>query len=332
MEIIRMKLSNFVKTTIFLLILAVFGIYLIGCSDNNVISTDNQTDDEYIKEVVLQGTGSSQQDDEDLMSNTISDLDDGGPVDNGGGDTPIDSLVRWGRHITGVNVNVNITTEGDSLKIAEVTRTITGNFIIVGYVSGTEQTITKPFTMALKRSVIFKRIDHNRRPRFNWKLYKVSMVDGETTAPQAGTDYVKMNKVEVYVNNVLAYTFQGPDFSQNVFTTRRFHGGGIPEVHHGDQVKIKVYTFSTQPEPDIVVWHWARNAFGFHREPFAMTSQVPNGQYWDRTYEKTFTIYRDHRFGGFNGFISASTHKSLYDDSPSEFASDLVGTPYRVLP
>jgi hypothetical protein len=34
--------------------------------------------------------------------------------------------------------------------------------------------------------------------------------------------------------------------------------------------------------------------------------------------------------GKYNGFISASTHKSLYDDSPAEFASDLAGIPYRV--
>lgn len=325
-----MKISKTTKTTIFLLFSAFFTLYISGCSDN-VNSPDNQTDDEYIKEVVTQGVNSGQQEDEDLMSGEAGDIDDGGAVDNGG-DTPVDSLIKWGRHVTGVNVNINITTEGDSLKIAEVTRTINGNFIIVGYVSGSLDTIIKPYTEVLKRNAIFKRINHGKRPRFNWKLYKVSMVDGQTTSPQIGTDYVQMNKVEVYVNNVLKYTFQGPDFTQNVFTTRRFNGGGIPEVHHGDQVRIKVYTFSTQPEPDIVAWHWARNAFGFHRVPFVMTSQIPNGQYWDRTYEKTFTIYAQHRFGGFNAYISASTHNSLYDDSPAEFASDLVGTPYRVLP
>jgi hypothetical protein len=62
-----------------------------------------------------------------------------------------------------------------------------------------------------------------------------------------------------------------------------------------------------------------------------MTSNTPSGSGWDRTYEKTFTVYGAHNFGRkFNAFISASTHKSLYDDSPSEFASDLVGIPYRV--
>jgi hypothetical protein len=328
-----MNIQKLIRSAVLLIISAILGLYLIGCS-NSVNTPDNQTDDEYIRGVILNGTGSNQQDDEDLMSNEVYDFDDGGPVGNGGGggDTPIDSLLRWGRRIIGVNVNIDITSQGDSLKIAEITRTITGDFIIIGIVSGSQETIMKPFTEVLKRNAIFKRVGYNPRPHFNWRLYKVSLVDGETITPQVGTDYVQMNKVEVYVNNSLAYTFQGPDFTQNVFTPRRFHGGGIPQVHHGDQVKIKVYTHSTQPEPDIVVWHWARNAFGFHREPFVMTSEIPNGQNWDRTYEKTFNIYGRHMFGCFNGFISASTHKSLFDDSPSEFASDLVGTPYRVLP
>jgi hypothetical protein len=328
-----MNIPKLIKSTILLILSAIIGLYLIGCS-NSVTTPDNQTDDQYIQQVILRGTGSNQQDDENLMSNEAYDFDDGGPVGNGGGggDTPVDSLLKWGRLITGVNVNVNITSQGDSLKIAEVTRTINGNFIIIGIVSGSQDTIIKPFTEVLKRNAVFKRVDHKRIPRYNWRLYNISMVDGETTMPQVGTQYVQMNKIEVYVNNNLAYTFQGPDFTQNEFTPRRFFGAGIPEVHHDDQVRIKVYTYSTQPGPDIVVWHWARNAFGFHREPFVMTSQTPNGQYWDRTYEKTFTIYGRHLFGCFNGFISASTHKSLYDDSPSEFASDLVGAPYRVLP
>ncbi len=325
-----MKASKLTKTVLFLLFSAVFTLYLAGCSESGV-DPDNQTDDQFIQEVVTKGVGSSQQEDDDLMFNEAYDLDNGGAV-GGGGDTPIDSLIRWGRRITGVNVSVTITSEGDSLKIASITRTINGEYIIVGMVLGVEKTIVKPYTEVLKRNVTFKRIAHSPRPRFNWKLYKISMVDGETTSPQVGSDYVQMTKVEVYVNNILTYTLNGPDFTQNVFITRRFNGAGIPEVSRGDQVRIKVYTYSKQSEQDIVAWHWARNTFGFHREPFVMTAEIPNGQYWNREYEKTFTVYSQHKAGKFNGFISASTHKSLYDDSPVEFASDLVGTPYRVLP
>jgi hypothetical protein len=156
------------------------------------------------------------------------------------------------------------------------------------------------------------------------------MLSGGTSQPQNYAQYVQMQQALVYVNGALKYTFTGPDFTQNVFTTIRFGGAGIPEVNIGDQVKIVVTTYSTQSEQDIVAWHWARNTFGFHREPFVMTSQTPSGSGWTRTYEKTFNIYPQHRLGIFNGYISASTHKSLYDNSPVEFASNEIGVPYKV--
>lgn len=325
-----MKIAKSIRNLTFLLASAAFLLYIAGCSDSSVTS-DNQTDDQYLQEVVNAGIGSSNQEEGDLMYSEAGDLDDGGAVGGGNGDTPIDSLYKWGRKVTGVNINLNITNEGDSLRIVNVTRTINGNFIIIGTVNNVLDTIIKPYTEVLKRYAVFKRIAHTNRPRYNWKLYKVSMVDGQSTSPQIGSDYVQMNKIEVYVNNVLAYTFNGPDFTQNVFITKKF-GGQIPLIHIGDQVRLKVFTFSKQSEKDIVAWHWARNTFGFHRIPFDMTSETPNGQYWNRTYEKSFTIYPQHRFGLFNGFISASTHKSLYDDSPSEFASDLVGMCYGIVP
>src|SRR5438552_11574460 len=159
------------------------------------------------------------------------------------------------------------------------------------------------------------------------------MVDGKTTMPQNSDQYVQMQQLQVYINRTLAYTFSGPDFTQNVFITRRFNGSGIPIVNVGDNVRLVVITNSTQPEPDYIAWHWAKNTFGFHREPFTMTLQVPNGTGYTRTYEKSFTIFNGHLNScAYNGYISASTHKSLYDDSPSEFASDLIGIPYRIHP
>lgn len=324
-----MNLLKSTKKLLILLVIPLFSLYLSSCSDNSV--ADNQTDDEFITEVITKGYSAPNNEEDDLMNSEAGDLDDGGPVADIG-DTPIDSLIKWGRRITGVSKTVTITSEGDSIKNASITTNITGVYMIIGVVNNVVDTISKPYTEEFKRTAIFKRIARTPRPRFNWRLYKVSQVDGETKTPQIGSDYVQMNKVEVYVNNVLKYTFMGPDFTQNMFTTRFFGGSGIPEVNVNDQVRLVVYTYSTQSEQDIVAWHWGKRNFGFHREPFTMTSQLPNGSGWDRTYEKTFTISMGHNRGRFNGFISSSTHKSLYDDSPAEFASDLVGTPYRVLP
>lgn len=325
------------KAFLILLIAGMFMWYFGGCNES--ISTNEETDDGFLKEVVQSGTGSQNTEDDDLMSSERTDLDDGGAI---GGDTPIDSLIKWGRRITGVSVTVTITNEGDSLKNVSVTRTITGNYIIVGMVNNQRDSIVKPYTEVLRRTGVFKRVANSPRPRLNWKVYKISMVDGQTTTPQVGSDYVRMNEIDVYLNGTLAYTFMGPDFTQNIFTTKRFGGDGIPRIHLNDNVRLVVKTYSTQSETDIVAWHWARNTFGFHREPFALTSSTPNGSGWDRVYEKSFTVnnqvFEDHlnacghHEGIFNGFISASTHKSLYDDSPAEFASDLAGAPYRIVP
>jgi len=323
-------MKTFKLTKSFLIAMSVFAllVYVTGCSDNNV-ATGTQTDDQFIQQVVSAGTGSNNSAEEDLMSNESNDMDNSGAVGNGG-DIPIDTLVKWGRKVTNVNVNLQIANEGDTVKNVAVTRTITGNYYIVGFVSGQQDTIVKPYVEEFKRNVSFKRIAKNSDPHFNWKVYKVSMLSGGTTQPQNYTQYIQMQQAQVYVNGALKYTFTGPDFTQNIFTTIRFGGAGVPEVNTGDQVKIVISAYSTQSEQDIVAWHWARNTFGFHREPFVMTSQTPNGSGWNRTYEKTFNVYQQHKKGIFNGYISASTHKSLYDNSPVEFSSNEIGVPYKV--
>ena len=321
-----------IKGLLALLIIGGIAFYFTACSQDNITSSDNLTDDQYLQQVVQSGTGSNNQAEEDLMANESGDMDNSGAVPNN--DNQIDTLIKWGRKITGVNVNYSITSLGDTEKTVNITRTISGNYIIIGNVNGTVDTIVKPYTEVLKRYVAFKRIARTNHPRFNWKLYQVSMADAQTTAPQVGSDYVKMTKLEVYDNGSLKYTLNGPDFTQDIFTTIHFGGAGVPSVNLGDQVRMVLYTNSSQTQTDIVAWHWARNTFGFHREPFTMTSNVwdPAINGYDRTYEKTFTIYMQHKIGIFNGYLSASTHQSLYDSSPNLFASDELGTPYKVLP
>ena len=289
------KSGSFLKPSKKLLmfaVAAVFALYMSACNDNSVV--DNETDDQFITDVITNGySGTPNAEDDDLFKALTTDLDDGGPVaDHDGGDTPIDSLMKWGRIITGTSVNVNITTEGDSLKNANITRTITGNFVIIGLVNGVVDTIVKPYIQEFRRTAVFKRIGNNPRPRNNWRLYKVSLVDGKTTSPQNSDDYVQMQQLQVYVNGTLVNTFAGPDFTQNFFITKNPHwnGDGIPEVNLNDQVKIVVTTYSTQSEQDIVAWHWGKRNLGFHREPFTMTGETPSGSGWTRTFEKTFTI------------------------------------------
>jgi hypothetical protein len=324
-----MKNSNSIKGLIVLLITAGLTIYFAACN-NNSVTNDNQTDDEYLRQVVTTGPSSISGAEDNLMSNESTDIDDGGAVgDNGSGMSPIDSLKRWGRKVLTVNVNITITNYGDTVKAVQVTRTITGVFIIRGYSGGVPDSVNKPYTEVFTRTLEFKRVARTEHPRLNWRVYKVSMVDGQTTSPQTGKDQIKINNISVYVNGGLtpAYSFNGPDFSQNIFTTMYFGGTGIPKFRAGDQVRVVVTLNSNQPDTDYVAWHWARNSFGFHRVPFVLTSSpiLP-----DRTYEKTFNIFTNHPLGVFNGYISANTRQSLWDDNPALFSSTTAGTPYII--
>ncbi len=330
-----MKPAKKIINTALLLFVLMISAYLSGCDKDNLTDPASMTDDEYLTTVAINTAFSSDADDDDnLFANEVMDFDSEGPVedDGSGFDTPIDSLKKWGRRVTGVNINTSITTLGDTIKNVEVKRTINGNFIIVGFINGNLDSTVKPYSQEQKRLVTFKRIQRKSNPRFNWRVYQYTAVDGETQTPQSGKSNIVISKVEIYKNNSLHATLNGTDFTSNIFTSKYFGGNGLIEFNRGDQVKIKLFATSNQNDTDIVSYHWARNSFGFHRESFVMTSQTPNGSNFDRTYEKTFQIYSQHNHGKHNAFLSANTRKSLYDNSPSLFSSTYMGFPYRVRP
>src|SRR5258706_1114155 len=101
------KSKNSIKGLLTLLIVTGFAVYFIARSDSGVTS-DDVTDDGYIQQVINSGYGAGQQEEDDIMSGEVNDLDDGGPVADGNGDTTIDLLYQLGRRIIYVNVNANL--------------------------------------------------------------------------------------------------------------------------------------------------------------------------------------------------------------------------------
>lgn len=329
-----MKPASLFKALLVPLSLLLLTVYLSGCSKNPTESGNTyMSDDDYLKAVVSNGYNNEDDDEDNLMSKEYNDLNQGGAVfddeNNPPPMNPYDSLYKWGRRITNVNINLNITNEGDSIKNVIVTRTITGNFVIVGYLGSNLDSVSKPYVETMSRKISFKRVNNFNDPARNWRLYKVGVLDGQTTSPQLGTSKVQMNKAEVFINGILTYTLLGPDFGQIQYITKRFDGTGIPTLPKNSQIQIKIYTTSQNSSIDYVAWHWARNSFGFHRIPFTLLSQSGSGPY-ERVYSKTFNIYNNHKKGVHNGYISASTRESLFDNSINEFASDIFGVPYRI--
>jgi hypothetical protein len=328
-----MKSNNKFPLLVSIMLIMITAIFISGCQ-RNAIDPNNMTDDEYLQSVISGGYDNDYTNEDNLMIQEYNDLNEGGAVLDNESIPPsnaFDSLYKWGRRITGVNRNYNITNEGDSLKDVIITTTFSGNFNIIGYKGGLKDTTIKPYTEVLKRKVVFKRVAHSEFPRRNWRLYKVSILDGETTLPQAGSSKVQITKVEIYKNNsgTASYVFNGPDFNNTEFTTMLFGGAGIPQIDRNDIVKVKIYTTSQLSITDYVAFHWAKNTFGFHRISFTLESETGSGPYY-RIYTKDFNIYGSHRIGAFNAYFSANTHESLYDDDVNKFASDLVGIPFKV--
>lgn len=317
-----------------LIVSIILGIIIFNssCSDST-IEPGLMSDDDFIRSIAVNSSYSSNADDDDnLFYNEEADFESSGAVYNNENlvSSPLDSILKWGRRITGKNVNVNITTFGDTLKTADVTKIITGNFIIIGYLGGKLDSTIKPFTQELKRTISFKRVNRRPNPGLNWRVYQYSAIDGETKSPQIGKENIVMNRIEFFRNNNLVLTLNGPDFTSNIFTSRFFNNNTFIDLGRGDQVRVKVYLTSNQNDTDIVAYHWARNSFGYHREPFLMTSQIQNGNKFDRIYEKTFEVYNQHRNGIHNGYVSSNTRSSLYNNTTSLFSSTYMGLPYRV--
>lgn len=324
-----MKLSKIYSIWLKISVLAIFTVfaaYLSGCSNNSTSSDDGT----FLQTIVTGGSQYST-DEDNLMYNEKSDLNDSVAVGDNG-DSPIDSLKRWGRIIENVNVNVAGSFSGDTLYTANVTRTISGHYKIIGWKGGQLDTVNKPYQEVFKRVISFKRVNRTPYPYLNWRLYQVSCLSGGTTSPQVGTSNTQITQIQYQINGGIQVTWApaNGDFTQINFITKRFDGTGIPKVHIGDYVDIYV-TVNSSEINNYVAWHWARNSFGFHREPFAYVSSQPNGQNgFTVVFYKRFYIYSGHKLGAFNGYISASTHESLYDDNTGLFSSTEVGIPYRV--
>lgn len=322
------------KSIIFLLSGAAAAIiYVAGCNENSMSPSGDQTDDQYLQSVIQSGySGNDRGVEDNLASNTIGDMDTSVVGDDQGYDDPITHLIRWGRHITGVNINLNITNLGDTMKNVAVTRTITGYYRIIG-IDGFGNTIIvdKPYTEVTDRNVSFKRVARTIHPRFNWRVFSVSVLSGKTTFPTPQNTITLNSIVITDMTTNTVYTLNGPDFTQNVFYTKLFGGAGVPAFDRGDQTKIDVYAFSTTADTNIVAWHWARNTFGFHRIPFRMISNVPGSGGYNQVYERTFTIYNYHLLGHFNTYISGSTRESLWDSDPAKFNSMEAGIPYKIV-
>ena len=238
--------------------------------------------------------------------------------------------LRFGRFIKSINKQVDLQVqEGDTIAIAHVVKTVNGELKIRGLKGQDTVTVTKPFSDASERYIIFKRVNRERvRYWMNWVPVGSSMIAGGTVAPN---NQVTISKIETMLPGGKTLTVAEP--MKHFFRYRwlkLFMGGNgdAPELMAGENVTMKVTVVSASPDTDIVTLRYGFDPTHGRRVRMQVTSEVNNGDgTFTRTYELTWQAHF-HR-GFFNAHVDAMTKGTLYDDV-APYSVSWWAVPYRV--
>lgn len=231
----------------------------------------------------------------------------------------------WGRRVDSVNRLVSFARFGDTLIIATINVTMSGQIKIAAKDSLQDTTITvisKPFTETMTRNVRIYRIALTDRPRDNWRFREVSGVEGGTTNSQITFDQL----VAIIGTDTLTIT----DPTEFYLRFPAFAGRHLPSVGGAATIKVQLTLTSTESDTDMVFVHrpflWMNSSvLRPARVRMTMVSQTGGGPY-TRVYEHSWT---GHIQGRHHFFVSGITRASLFDDA-APWSTRLWGIPYLV--
>lgn len=226
----------------------------------------------------------------------------------------------WGRRVTGGSRSVSFQELADSVVIATITGTITGNVRIAALDSVGDTTLTlvsKPFTETLTRKVKFYRIANTDRIRDNWRMRDISALKGGTTNSLITIDQLQA----IFGTDTLTVT----DPNEFYLRFAGFAGRHLPSIGTTTPAKVRITITSTESDTDFVMLHRAGLLRPVHVRT-TLVSQTGSGPY-TRVYEFS---WNSHVTGRHHFFVSAVTRNSLFDDV-APWATQLWGFPYLVL-
>ena len=318
--------------------LALMGLLIAGCSENQVEPLDGETapvgvttEDEAIKYYALN--------DEFVVNDEATFADQELTAPDAGSFGKIDAAVtplRFGRVVTGITKTVETTYEpGDEVAIAHITKDITGVFKILA-VTETNDTVLleKPFNDKSERNVEFKRVARNPG-RFwrNWMPVSSSLVQGGTVTPVTPVRITRLELITpeetIDITNPLEfYMYYGWMGMYQLRSTLK--QGDVPQFTGGQAVTVRVTLESSGEAPDFVAIRYGYIGLNWRRFQMTMKEQVENGNGYTRVYETTQMgpVYMHFHRGWFNLGIDAVTNETLYDDQ-APYSASWWGIPYR---
>lgn len=305
------------KTTLIMMIFA--GIFLTACSEDDVLNYDFDTVEEAILSIIA-GTDSLER---------LDGLDDGGAVDIGSysggglGKTAADTLnpIKIGRRIDSTSFERTVEILGDTVAIVTSTATITGDFIIIAFISldtTVIDTFIKPFNMEMIRKIKLRRIGDGEVRRLNWRIEGVTPVIGGTIA--STIEFLEFAMISESGDSLVI-----TDPLNTFFNWRE-----LPEFEPGDTVTVFLtLTNSSKFDAEMVLMHHgARSRIDKGRKRLFDDGTHSNEVADDNVYTGTF-LSRATRGRMRNGFIDAIDWGTIFDPS-GEVNTKVMGLPYMI--
>ncbi|RMF60108.1 MAG: hypothetical protein D6748_04820 [Calditrichaeota bacterium] len=264
-----------------------------------------------------------------------------GNTGNGFGkiETPLDSVVRFGRHINrrGIRRVVIERIAPDTVRVA-LSRELRGRFVIVENVlNDSSQTDTfvvhrKPLTHVVRRVALYVRRDRgNDFPTMGrrWKLYSLSMGQGNSVPYHT----IQISEVQVFTSEGDTLTFSNPLHSM-------FNVDNIPTFAPGEEVTVRVRLKNMTTNPvdpqgngatETVILHYAVNRHHHARKFFEFVEIDPVTD--EHIYQGTWTVNQQ-PFRIYHAVIDAIDNGTIYDSDTDMFPynSTTWSVPYRVAP
>jgi len=247
---------------------------------------------------------------------------------SGAQDVPSASLMKtsaaiipivWGRQVTSVSRTVSFEDLADTVVIATIIKTISGNVKIAALDSLQDTTVaivSKPFTETLTRKVKFFKIANTNRIRDNWRMREISALKGGTL-----NSLITIDQLQAIIGTD---TLTVTDPNEYYLRFAGFGGRQMPSLGMTTPITVRITVTSTESDTDFVMLHRPAMMRPLHRRAI-LVSETGSGPY-TRVYEFSWD---SHIKGRHHFYVSAVTRNSLFDDA-APWATQLWGFPYLV--
>lgn len=239
--------------------------------------------------------------------------------------------LKVGRRILSITRNFDVNIQGDSA-MGTLTINVEGLLIIAasytpitpGDTTQVDTIISKPFSTAISRNLIFKKIANTPRPKLNWRLAAISLTEGGTASSN-----IQITELKAFLPSGDTLIINSP----NDYYLRRGIGWWkqIPLVGKNQEITIEVRMFSTYSDTDFVTLTYGALPKGFQRakKKFDLISQFQTTSGYEKLYRQSFVTHQ--MAGHFHALIDAMPRHVVFDNQTQvEFKN--WGLPYFVKP